>query len=53
MHTYIRTCDGKMADKEVARSIEEALNKIINTKFQSGNVRKEQKMSIYENLSTL
>ena len=42
-----------MADKEVARSIEEALNKIVSTTDQSGNVRKELKKAIYENVSTL
>ena len=42
-----------MADEEVARSKEEALNKIVNTTDQSGNMRKELKKNIYENVSTL
>jgi len=42
-----------MADEEVARSIEEALNKILNTTDQSGNIRKDLKKNIYENVSTL
>ena len=41
-----------MADEELARSIEEALNKIVSTTDQSGNVQKELK-AIYENVSTL
>jgi len=42
-----------MADEEVARSIEEVLNKIVNTTDQSGNMRKELKKTIYENVNTL
>jgi hypothetical protein len=41
-----------MAD-EVTRSIEDALNKIVNTTDQSGNMRKELKKNIYETVSTL
>jgi len=43
---------GKMAD-EVTQSIEEALNKIVNTTDQSGNMRKELKKTIFETVSTL
>ena len=42
-----------MADEEVARSIEEALNKIVSTADQSGKMRKELKKALYENVSTL
>jgi hypothetical protein len=42
-----------MADEEVTRSIEEALNKTVNTTDQSGNMRKELKKAIYENVSNL
>jgi regulator of replication initiation timing len=42
-----------MADEEVARSIQDALNRIVNTTDQSGNMRKELKKAIYENVSTL
>ena len=41
-----------MAD-DVTRSIEEALNEIVDTTDQSGNMRKELKRAIYEHLSTL
>jgi len=41
-----------MAD-EVTRSIEDALNKIVNTTDQSGNMRKKLKKNIYETVSTL
>ena len=41
-----------MADEEVARSIENAL-KLLSTTDQSGNMRKELKKAIYENVSTL
>ena len=54
MHTYIHTymgC-GKMAD-EVSQDIENALNKIVNTTDQSGNMRKELKKTIFETVSTL
>jgi len=44
---------GKMAAEEVASSIEEALNKILNTTHESGNLRKELKKDIYENVNTL
>ena len=54
-HTYIHTCmhayihtylhtntgDAKMAETGVTRNIEVALNKIVNTTEQSGNMRKE------------
>jgi hypothetical protein len=42
-----------MADDEVARNIEDALNKIVTTTDQSGNMRKELKKTIYETVSTL
>ena len=41
-----------MAD-EVTRSIEDALNKIVNTTDQSGNMRKKLKKNIYETVITL
>jgi len=41
-----------MADGEVARSIEEALNEIVKTTDKSGNMKKELKKTIYENVST-
>jgi len=41
-----------MAD-EMSQNIEEALNKIVNTTDQSGNVRKDLKKTIFENVSTL
>jgi len=37
----------------VTRDIEVALNKIVNTTEQSGNMRKELKKTIYETVSTL
>jgi uncharacterized coiled-coil DUF342 family protein len=43
---------GKMAD-EVSQNIENALNKIVNTADQSGNMRKELKRTIFETVSTL
>jgi len=52
IHTYIHTY-GKMADGEVARSIEEALNEIVKTTDKSGNMTKELKKTIYEHVSTL
>jgi len=42
-----------MADEEVARRIDEALNKILTTTDQSGNMRKEMKKNMYENVSIL
>jgi len=42
-----------MADWEVARSLEEALNEIVKTTDKSGNMKKELKKTIYENVSTL
>ena len=42
-----------MVEEEVTRDIEEALNKIVNTTDQSGNMRKELKKTIYETVSTL
>jgi hypothetical protein len=42
-----------MAVDGVTRDIEEALNKIVNTTEQSGNMRKELKKTIYETVSTL
>jgi hypothetical protein len=43
---------GKMAD-EVSQNIENALNKIVNTADQSGNMRKELKRTIFETVSIL
>jgi 3-methyladenine DNA glycosylase Tag len=40
-----------MAD-EVSQNIENALNKIVNTTDQSGNMRKELKKTIFETVST-
>ena len=37
----------------MTRDIEGALNKIVNTTEQSGNMRKELKKTIYETVSTL
>ena len=37
----------------MTRDIEVALNKIVNTTEQSGNMRKELKKTIYETVSTL
>jgi hypothetical protein len=37
---------------EVTQNIEEALNKIVNTTDQSGNMRKELKKTIFETVST-
>jgi len=42
-----------MADGEVARSIEEALNEILKTTDKSGNMKKELKETIYEHVRTL
>ena len=42
-----------MAEKEAARSIQDALNTIVNTIDQSGNMRKDLKKTIYEKVSTL
>ena len=59
MHAYIHACihtyihiHGKMAD-EVSQVIENALNKIVNTTDQSGNMKKELKKIILETVSTL
>ena len=54
MHTYIHTymTSGKMAD-DVLQGIKYALNKIVNTTDQSGNMKKELKKNIYETVSTL
>jgi len=41
-----------MAD-EVSQNIENALNKIVNTTDQSGNMRKELMKTIFETVSTL
>jgi hypothetical protein len=41
-----------MAD-EVSQNIKDALNKIVNSKDQSGNVRKDLKKTIFETISTL
>jgi hypothetical protein len=43
----------KMAEDGVSRDIEEALNEIVNTTDQNGNMRKELKKTIYEMVSTL
>jgi len=42
-----------MAEGEVTRSIEEALNEMVKTTNKSGNMKKELKKTIYENVSTL
>src|SRR5215469_15797162 len=42
-----------MAEEEVPRNIEEALNEIVKTTDKSGNMKKELKKLIYENESTL
>ena len=42
----------KMAD-EMNQNIEDALNKIVNTTEQSGNMRKDLKRTIFETVSTL
>ena len=42
-----------MAEEEVTRDIEAALNTIVNTTEQSGNMRKELKKKIYETVSIL
>jgi len=41
-----------MAD-ELKQGIDDALNKIVNTTDQSGNMRKDLKKIIYETVSTL
>jgi len=43
---------GKMAN-EVQQGTEDALNKIVHTTDQSGNMKKELKKNIYETVSTL
>jgi hypothetical protein len=45
--------DAKMAEDGVTRNIEAAINKIVNTTDQSGNMRKELKKTIYEAESNL
>ena len=53
MHTYTHTWRyGKMAD-DVLQGIKDALNKIVHTTDQSGNMKKELKKNIYETVSTL
>ena len=54
MHTYIhiRYKEDKMAD-ELKQGIDDALDKIVNTTDQSGNMRKDLKKIIYETVSTL
>ena len=42
-----------MAEEELTRDIEAALNTIINTTEQSGNMRKVLKKKIYETVSIL
>jgi len=51
MHTYI--IHGSKMAEEVTQSIEDALNRIVKTTDQSGNMRKELKKNIYETVSTL
>jgi hypothetical protein len=55
LHTYVSTYIhvAKMAEDGVTRDIEAALNKIVNTTEQSGNMRKELKKTTYETVSTL
>ena len=43
----------KMAEEEMPHNIEEALNEIVKTMDKSGNMKKELKKTIYENVSTL
>ena len=45
--------NAKMAEVEVSRNIEEALNVIVNTTDKSGNMKKELKKTIYETVITL
>jgi len=42
-----------MAEEEVPRDIEEALNEIVKTTGKCGNIKKELKKTIYENVSNL
>ena len=52
-HTYIhKWTSGKMAD-DVLQGIKDALNKILNTTDQSGNMKKELKKNFYETVSAL
>jgi len=50
MYTYIVA---KMAEEEVPRNIEEALNGIVKTTDKCGNTKKELKKTIKEKVSTL
>ena len=52
IHTYIHIHTYKMAD-DVQQGIENALNKIVHTTDQSGNMKKELNKNIYETVSTL
>ena len=53
IHTYIRTWkEGKMADV-VSEDIQAALNKIMTTTDQSGNIKKDLKNIIFETVSDL
>ena len=52
-YTHISMTYAKMAEDGVTRCIEEALNKIVKTTEQSGNMRKELKKTIYETMSTV
>jgi hypothetical protein len=49
---YIRTYTGKMTD-DLKQGINDALNKIVNTTDQRGNMRKDLKKIIFETVSTL
>ena len=49
----VRMWGAKMAENGVKREIEEALNKIVNTTDQSGNMKKELKKTIFETVSNL
>ena len=49
LHTYIHT----HAEEGVPSLIEEALNEIVKTTEKDGNMKKELKETIYENVSTL
>ena len=50
-HTHTQD-EGKMADA-VSEDIEAALNKIVKTTDQSGNLRKDLKKTIFETVSNL
>jgi Lon protease-like protein len=51
-NTHTHKYGGKMAD-EVSQNIEDALNTIVNSTDQNGNLRKDLKKTIVESVSTL